>query len=54
MLARGNLGCLVGYAFFIAGIARKIVIEEQMLGERFGAEYAEYRRKVRAIIPFVL
>lgn len=54
VLARGTLGCLVGYAFFVAGIARKIMIEEQMLSERFGAEYAAYRKKVRAVIPFVL
>jgi len=54
LLARGNLASVIGYALFVVGIARKIGVEEQMLGERFGAEYAEYRKKVRAIIPFVL
>ncbi|HEY2749380.1 MAG TPA: isoprenylcysteine carboxylmethyltransferase family protein [Polyangia bacterium] len=54
VLGRGNLGALIGYALFVAGIARKIAVEEKMLGERFGDEYAEYRRKVRAVIPFVL
>jgi protein-S-isoprenylcysteine O-methyltransferase Ste14 len=54
VIARGNVAALVGLALFAGGIARKIAIEESMLGERFGAEYAEYRKKVRAIIPFVL
>ena len=53
-LARGNVAALVALALFAAGIARKITIEETMLGERFGDEYAAYRKKVAAIIPFIL
>jgi protein-S-isoprenylcysteine O-methyltransferase Ste14 len=54
VMVRADLGALVGLALFIAGFARKILIEEAMLAERFGAEYAAYRTRVRAIIPFVL
>ena len=54
VIARGNVAAVVGLVLFAAGIARKIVIEETMLGERFGAEYAEYRKHVAAIIPFIL
>jgi protein-S-isoprenylcysteine O-methyltransferase Ste14 len=36
------------------GVARKIAIEGKLLGSRFGEEYAAYRKKVCAIIPFIL
>ena len=54
VLVRGNVAALIGFALIAAGIARKMAIEEEMLGERFGAEYGDYRSKVAAIIPFIL
>ncbi len=54
VIARGNVAALVALVLFAAGIARKLTIEETMLSERFGAEYAAYRTKVAAIIPFIL
>jgi protein-S-isoprenylcysteine O-methyltransferase Ste14 len=53
-LARGDLAAVLAVVLFAIGIARKIAIEEKLLGGRFGDEYAAYRRKVRAIIPFIL
>lgn len=54
VLGRGDVAGLVGFALFAIGFARKIFIEEALLSTRFGAEYAAYRSKVRAIIPFIL
>jgi protein-S-isoprenylcysteine O-methyltransferase Ste14 len=53
-LSRGDLAGVVTFAFFALGIARKIAGEEALLGERFGSAYADYCKKVRAIIPFIL
>src|SRR5262245_41187922 len=39
-LIRGNLAALLAIALFAAGFARKIVLEERMLSEHFGEEYA--------------
>jgi protein-S-isoprenylcysteine O-methyltransferase Ste14 len=54
VLARGNAAAILGFAFIAAGLARKIVSEEELLRGHFGAAYDDYRRKVAAIIPFIL
>ncbi|HWE26826.1 MAG TPA: isoprenylcysteine carboxylmethyltransferase family protein [Polyangia bacterium] len=54
IVARGDVAGLVAFALFAVGIARKIAIEESLLTGRFGADYADYRRNVAAIIPFIL
>jgi protein-S-isoprenylcysteine O-methyltransferase Ste14 len=54
VVARGDLAALLALVMFVLGVARKIAIEETLLGSRFGEEYAAYRAKVRAIIPFIL
>ncbi|RFB81028.1 methyltransferase family protein [Methylovirgula sp. 4M-Z18] len=47
---RGILAVLmIGLAFW-----RKLTLEERWMTETFGATYTDYRRKVRALIPFVL
>jgi protein-S-isoprenylcysteine O-methyltransferase Ste14 len=37
----------------LTAFARKIKMEETMLGSEFGAEFAEYKRRTKALIPFV-
>jgi protein-S-isoprenylcysteine O-methyltransferase Ste14 len=54
VLARGNLAALAAFVFIAVGLARKIVAEEALLREHFGAAYDDYRKKVAAIIPFIL
>ena len=53
-LSRGVVQGFVGVA--LAGITlwHKLRIEERYMGEEFGAQYAEYKDRVRALIPFVL
>ncbi len=53
-LAIGELRCLLGIALALTHWWFKTRIEEQFLLEQFGAEYAQYRREVKALIPFVL
>ena len=43
----------ISLALFIIGTEIRIRGEERLLAERFGAEFENYRRQVRAYIPFV-
>jgi protein-S-isoprenylcysteine O-methyltransferase Ste14 len=39
--------------FFIAGTEIRIRAEDRLLGERFPQEFADYRSRVRAYLPFI-
>jgi len=47
---RGLLAVLLATGAFL----RKIAIEESWMREVFGERYTDYRRRVRALIPFIL
>ena len=53
-LAVGEWRCLIGFALAFAGLWRKLSLEEAWLVETFGAQYADYRANVPALIPFLL
>lgn len=40
-------------ALFLAGTEIRVRVEEGLLAERFGDAFAEYKRQVRAYVPFV-
>ncbi len=44
----------VGVLVVAAGLWNKLQMEEQFMVQQFGEEYRQYRRRVRALIPFVL
>jgi len=44
---------LVSLALFVAGTETRIQSEDGLLASRFGAEFAEYRKRVWAYVPFV-
>lgn len=44
---------IVGLALCIAGNEIRVRTEDRLLEGRFGEEFREYRRKVRAYVPFV-
>jgi len=63
----GGLLALLGNAFVVGEVRglvalvlvfiawwTKLSVEEKFLSEQFGAEYAQYQREVKALIPFVL
>ena len=50
-LGTGSLACWSLTAFAVAAGALMIRMEERELAQRFGAEYAEYKRRVPLIVP---
>ena len=42
-----------GVAVFTFAYVRKLRIEEQLLGEEFGTQWQEYRRRSWALVPGV-
>jgi protein-S-isoprenylcysteine O-methyltransferase Ste14 len=51
-LARGEWRGVVAFAIAWAALWRKLVLEEKWMLELFGEQYAEYRSRVPALIPF--
>lgn len=49
----GQLRCLLGAALAFFEWKRKSLIEERLMIEQFGRDYIDYRRSVKALIPFV-
>ncbi len=52
-IASGRLAALLGLSLVIVAYAIKIPREEKVLAAQL-SEYADYRRQVRALVPFVL
>jgi len=52
-LAMGEFRALLAAILVFLLLAHKIILEERFMMEQFGAEYAQYRRHVKALIPFV-
>jgi protein-S-isoprenylcysteine O-methyltransferase Ste14 len=53
-LALGEVRGLVGWALAFLTWRIKSRLEEKFMEQRFGGEYAVYRRRVKALIPFVI
>jgi protein-S-isoprenylcysteine O-methyltransferase Ste14 len=53
-LARGEWRGVVAVALAAGSFWRKLRIEERWMREQFGDAYEDYRRRVAALIPFVL
>ena len=50
----GRLNALVGLALAVVAYWRKIGLEEQVLAQRFGAEFIAWRKQSWALIPPLL
>jgi protein-S-isoprenylcysteine O-methyltransferase len=48
-----RVGALLGVALAMLGLRMKWGTEEQFMVRQFGAEYLDYKRHVKALIPFV-
>ena len=44
---------LLAFALIVVAWGYKARLEESAMTEQFGSEYEQYRRKVKALIPFV-
>ena len=53
-VALGDLRGVLAMAIASPALWRKLQIEERWLGEEFGDAYAAYRRRVAALVPFIL
>jgi protein-S-isoprenylcysteine O-methyltransferase Ste14 len=53
-LARGEVGGLLGFALVLLSFQMKARLEEVFMTEQFGAEYTQYKREVKGLIPFIL
>jgi protein-S-isoprenylcysteine O-methyltransferase Ste14 len=53
-IALGELGGVLAVFIFTIAYLRKIGIEEKWLIAQFGQTYEDYRKDVKALIPFVL
>ena len=52
-MASGQYHALLGVVMLIFAYLRKTRLEEQILGQTFGPEYDDYRRKTWALVPFL-
>src|SRR5262249_42528448 len=52
-IAIGEWRGLLAFLLTLIAYARKIPLEERWLSEEFGGEYDDYRREVKALIPFI-
>jgi len=50
----GDVRCLVGVAIIFVSFWIKLRLEERWMEDQFGAKYADYRRRTKALIPGVL
>jgi protein-S-isoprenylcysteine O-methyltransferase Ste14 len=53
-IAIGEVRGLLGLGLVSLGFWLKLRTEEAFLLEQFGAQYSQYRRETKALIPFVL
>ena len=53
-MARGELRGLLAVVIATLALWRKLRLEERWMREQFGEKYDAYRRRVSALIPFVL
>jgi protein-S-isoprenylcysteine O-methyltransferase Ste14 len=53
-IVSGQVHGVLGFAMAAFAYGRKIRLEEANLKNAFGAEYDEYRRETRALVPWVL
>ena len=53
-VVRGEWRGLLALVIAFAALWRKLKLEERWLGEAFGEQYAAYRARVYALVPFVL
>jgi protein-S-isoprenylcysteine O-methyltransferase Ste14 len=52
-VAQGDAGGLISTALIVIAWAYKARVEEAFMIEQFGAEYEQYRREVKGLIPLV-
>jgi protein-S-isoprenylcysteine O-methyltransferase Ste14 len=52
-IAFGEWSGLLAFVMIVIALGYKATLEESALTEKFGAEYDEYRRRVKRLVPFI-
>jgi protein-S-isoprenylcysteine O-methyltransferase Ste14 len=50
----GTLGAVFGFLIVFIGLWAKLKQEEALMERHFSTEYPEYKRRVKALVPFIL
>lgn len=53
MIGAGTVVALLGVAAVVVALRSKMAVEERFMTEEFGQAYADYRRRVKKLVPFV-
>ena len=53
LLNNGDVRSIVAICLVLLGWRRKFQLEEKFMQEEFGDEYLEYKRDIKAVVPFV-
>ena len=53
-IAHGELRGLVGFFLLFLGFGLKLRMEEKFMVQQFGNAYLDYKRRVKALVPFVV
>jgi protein-S-isoprenylcysteine O-methyltransferase len=53
MLIASTIGSVLGFALAVLSLWQKASMEEHLLSNEFGQQYANYQREVRFLIPFI-
>lgn len=53
-IALGEIRALIAFGLAFAALWLKMKTEEAFMRQQFGGQYAEYKRRVKRLIPFVL
>lgn len=54
LITNSALGLGTGFIIVLPALLYRIHVEEQMLIAHFGEEYTEYKKKVKALIPWLI
>ena len=54
VLLVGTLGAVLGFLIIFIGLWVKFKQEEALMERHFPAQYSEYKRRVKALLPFIL
>jgi protein-S-isoprenylcysteine O-methyltransferase len=50
----GEVRCFIGFPVAVLGFWLKARLEESFMLQQFGAAYADYKHRVKALVPFVV
>jgi len=53
-LIQGQLRGLLGFFLVLLGFTLKLRLEENFMAEQFGNAYSDYKKRVRALVPYVI